>query len=83
MMQKFLRELLLMLMMCNWQSSAVLTNLLPLLPREIFVLDFEERNQTLLQSIKPYSGPRLPLGEGSGNPLQYSYLENPMDGGAW
>ena len=22
-------------------------------------------------------------GEGSGNPLQYSYLENPMDGGAW
>ena len=21
--------------------------------------------------------------EGSGNPLQYSYLENPMDGGAW
>ena len=23
------------------------------------------------------------LGEGSGNPLQYSCLENPMDGGAW
>ena len=22
-------------------------------------------------------------GEGSGNPLQYSYLENPMEGGAW
>ena len=22
-------------------------------------------------------------GEGSGNPLQYSYLENPMDRGAW
>ena len=21
--------------------------------------------------------------EGNGNPLQYSYLENPMDGGAW
>ena len=21
--------------------------------------------------------------EGSGTPLQYSYLENPMDGGAW
>ena len=21
--------------------------------------------------------------EGSGNPLQYSCLENPMDGGAW
>ena len=23
------------------------------------------------------------LGKGSGNPLQYSCLENPMDGGAW
>ena len=22
-------------------------------------------------------------GEGSGNPLQYSCLENPVDGGAW
>ena len=30
---------------------------------------------------------KLPLrncfGEGNGNPLQYSCLENPMDGGAW
>ena len=23
------------------------------------------------------------LGEGNGNPLEYSCLENPMDGGAW
>jgi len=23
------------------------------------------------------------VGEGNGNPLQYSRLENPMDGGAW
>ena len=29
--------------------------------------------------ISPVSG----LGEGNGNPLQYSRLENPMDGGAW
>jgi len=29
----------------------------------------------------PGSG-RFP-GEGNGNPLQYSYLENPMDGGTW
>ena len=29
----------------------------------------------------PRSG-RCP-GEGNGNPLQYSCLENPMDGGAW
>ena len=25
----------------------------------------------------------LMVGEGTGNPLQYSCLENPMDGGAW
>ena len=31
--------------------------------------------------LSPGSG-RSP-GEGNGNPLQYSYLENPMDGGAW
>ena len=24
-----------------------------------------------------------PAGEGNGTPLQYSCLENPMDGGAW
>ena len=27
--------------------------------------------------------PRLWTGEGNGTPLQYSCLENPMDGGAW
>ena len=26
---------------------------------------------------------RIPFGEGNGNPLQYSCLENPMDRGAW
>ena len=25
----------------------------------------------------------LDVGEGNGTPLQYSCLENPMDGGAW
>ena len=28
-------------------------------------------------------GIRKKGGEGNGNPLQYSCLENPMDGGAW
>ena len=27
--------------------------------------------------------PRIENGEGNGTPLQYSCLENPMDGGAW
>ena len=38
------------------------------------------RNAEVLGLI-PRSG-RFP-GEGHGNPLQYSCLENPMDGGAW
>ena len=29
------------------------------------------------ESLKVFTG------EGNGNPLQYSCLENPMDGGAW
>ena len=29
------------------------------------------------------TSPALFLGEGNGTPLQYSCLENPMDGGAW
>jgi len=27
--------------------------------------------------------PSMEYGEGDGTPLQYSCLENPMDGGAW
>ena len=30
-----------------------------------------------------YLTPALSSGEGNGTPLQYSRLENPMDGGAW
>ena len=30
-----------------------------------------------------YQNSRLGSGEGNGTPLQYSRLENPMDGGAW
>ena len=30
-----------------------------------------------------FSRPQFPHGEGSGTPLQYSCLENPMDGRAW
>ena len=26
---------------------------------------------------------KIAIGEGNGTPLQYSCLENPMDGGAW
>ena len=35
--------------------------------------------ETQIQSL----GQEDPLEEGHGNPLQYSYLENPMDRAAW
>ena len=37
------------------------------------------RRETWVQSLGQGRSP----GEGNGNPIQYSYLENPMDGGAW
>ena len=40
----------------------------------------------LALDVRPISKFELtvhPLGEGNGTPLQYSCLENPMDGGAW
>ena len=33
--------------------------------------------------LSPIRGSGGPPGEGNGNPLQYSCLENSMDGGAW
>ena len=40
-----------------------------------------------LKELQPYSVPGLLVlrvtSEKNGNPLQYSCLENPMDGGAW
>ena len=41
-------------------------------------------NRLLTRLISPLlTPPLLLLGEGNGTPLQYSCLENPMDGGAW
>ena len=37
----------------------------------------------LLQMSKIYSFLLLSSTQGNGTPLQYSCLENPMDGGAW
>ena len=35
------------------------------------------------EEVGPVPGSGRSTGEGSGNPLQYSYLGNPMDRGAW
>ena len=40
-------------------------------------------NTRLIRDTGSIPGLRRSPGEGKGNPLQYSCLENPMDGGAW
>ena len=47
------------------------------------VLGYEKLMFTsvIMSSIMP--SPKPTFGEGDGTPLQYSCLENPMDGGAW
>ena len=47
--------------------------------------DTKETYDTKMSTIKDRNSKDLtePDGEGNGTALQYSYLENPMDGGAW
>ena len=41
-------------------------------------------NKKMLVKIRQKLNPSILLvGEGNGTPLQYSCLENPMDGGVW
>ena len=49
-----------------------------------------DKIQTILEKVVPRLATeefenlkRSIIGEGNGTPLQYSCLENPMDGGAW
>ena len=47
-------------------------------------MDQTVKNLSALQETHVQSlGREDPLGEGNGNPLQYSRLENSMDGEAW
>ena len=41
------------------------------------------KNQPAMQETRVQSRARKTPGGWPGNPLQYSYLENPMDRGAW
>ena len=52
------------------------------------LLSFIRPHLFIFISITLGSGPKQEIfdviyGEGNGTPLQYSCLENPMDGGAW
>ena len=58
--------------------------------RVLFVKKNLNRKITFLKTCIHYPGllqllnhSRKRCGEGNGNPIQYSRLDNPMDGGAW
>ena len=50
---------------------------------EVLVAQTVKRLPTMRETRGRSLGREHPPGEGNGNPLQYSCLENPMDGGAW
>ena len=56
-------------------------------PRTSLVAQIVKRlptvRETWVQSLGSVPGKGRSSGEGNGNPLQYSCLENPVDGGAW
>ena len=43
----------------------------------------EQEDSAFLSCLRVLYTILIPFGEGNGNPLQYSGLENPMGGGAW
>ena len=54
----------------------------------LFLVSFpggSDSKESAFNTVKPglISGSGRYPGEGNGNPLQYSFLENPMDRGAW
>ena len=48
------------------------------------IISWREKPGELLSRVtKSWTQLSMYIGEGNGTPLQYSCLENPMDGGAW
>ena len=63
--------------MCCWQYGSLIQT-----SKQRCLEEFRMRSKSR-KEILIYSRIRDSNGEGDGTPLQYSCLENPMDGGAW
>ena len=51
---------------------------------KVIIVEWREKlSLGIMRERRNFFGFRIRHGEGNGTPLQYSYLENPMDGGAW
>ena len=55
----------------------------PLSPRYACILNLRFPPVPLARESSEFKGSCVEFGEGNGTSLQYSCLENPMDGGAW
>ena len=67
-----------------FQTQSTSTGMLFVLPHSIFLCGADGKASAYnVGDPGPIPGSGRSPGEGNGNPLQYSCLENPMDGGAW
>ena len=71
-------------------SLAILNNLVPIQRKSLenlyltsYCVSEVKASASNVGDLGSIPGLGRPPGEGNGNPLQYSCLENPMDGGAW
>jgi len=53
------------------------------LPSDVCEKKTVYKDGTFIMNLSIIRKHRQIIGEGNGTPLQYSCLENPMDGGAW
>ena len=69
----------------HWATREALLSNYSYFLRVLFLEGGSDSKVSAYSAGDPGSFPGLgrPNGEGNGNPLQYSCLENPMDGGAW
>ena len=64
-------------------SAFGMTQLSPWASQLVLVIKISPVNAGDIRNMDPIPVSGGSLGRGHGNPLRYSYLENPMDRGAW
>ena len=68
---------------CSWPNPALEVQINEDIRQASPVAQRVKRLPAMLETRVRSLGRGSSPGEGNGNPLQYSCLENPMDGGAW
>ena len=69
------------LLISSWQPFMSILDIVMIRRRDWLPIDLHDL-AVIVHVKKNLQGSLVPHGEGSGTPLQYSCLENPMDGGA-